>query len=245
MPTTTQTNHPTVEETKKLVKVKRHGASNSGKSKDFVKWLLATFDSENCFKHVLDVAGGKGELSARLAVCHGASVTMIEPRLTDLQEVYLSRVVPRLPEKWQKRLAVRRAETPGFLEKIIASRFRQLCLYFTEETAQHDAQILEALDQCTLMIGLHADSATEAILDTALQRNIPFVIVPCCVFPNFFRQRTIVDENGNVQLVRNHEQFCQYLLEKDPRLRVSQLPFDGRNTAIWWTGEGTNATGSN
>ena len=57
----------------------------------------------------------------------------------------------------------------------------------------------------------------------------PFVVVPCCVFPNLFRSRYLEGRP-----VRSYEQFCQYLYEKDPRLNKEVLPFEGRNIAIWW-----------
>ena len=212
---------------------KRHGARNQEKSKEFVKWLRSTFHN---FDHVVDVAGGKGELAARLTLCHGASVTLIDPRVgVDIEQVYIQRVVPRLPEKWQKRLAQRQADNPAFLSNLIAQRFRHLSVYFTENTL--DGDIRSVLEDCTLLIGLHADAATECIVDAALRNNIPFVVVPCCVFPNLFHTRTIFhEESGRTEVVRNHEQFCRYLLQKDPRLQVAQLPFEGRNTAIWWEG---------
>mmetsp|Transcript_1739 Transcript_1739/g.3692 ORF Transcript_1739/g.3692 Transcript_1739/m.3692 type:complete len:113 (-) Transcript_1739:250-588(-) len=107
------------------------------------------------------------------------------------------------------------------------------------------------------MVGMHADSATEAIVDAALYFAKPFVVVPCCVFPNLFPHRTVVkamehddDDNNPTQSteflstmtfasvpVRSYEDFCQYLLEKDPRLQCTELPFPGRNLAIWWNGK--------
>jgi len=86
------------------------------------------------------------------------------------------------------------------------------------------------------------DGATEAIVDCALKYQKPFVVVPCCVFPNFFPMRTIsVDlEDGNppqITPVRTWEQFCTYLLRKDPRFVREELPFEGRNIAIWWDGK--------
>ena len=40
--------------------------------------------------------------------------------------------------------------------------------------------------QHATQVGLHPDEATDAIVDVALQLNIPFAVVPCCVFPNSF-----------------------------------------------------------
>ena len=98
-----------------------------------------------------------------------------------------------------------------------------------------------SVESASLIIGLHADGATEAIVDAALIHRKPFVVVPCCVFPNLFRERyiSIFDEASEVKRipVRSHDQFCKYLLAKDPRFVMEVLPFDGRNVAIWWDGK--------
>ena len=79
--------------------------------------------------------------------------------------------------------------------------------------------------------------ATEAIVDVALKYKKPFVVVPCCVFPNFFQQRMLVEDDGRVVRVRSYEQFCRYLVQKDERFVMETLPFEGRNVAIWWDGK--------
>ena len=40
----------------------------------------------------------------------------------------------------------------------------------------------DLVNDCTLIIGMHPDEATEEIVDMALSLK-PFAIVPCCVFP--------------------------------------------------------------
>jgi hypothetical protein len=106
----------------------------------------------------------------------------------------------------------------------------------------------DAVKNASLIIGLHADGATEAIVDAALLYNKPFVVVACCVFPNLFTNRYInvpvqdADTGGGAQPmrpipVRTHEHFCMYLLNKDPRFKKEILPFEGRNVAIWWDGK--------
>tara|TARA_B100000795_G_scaffold7749_1_gene5586 strand:- start:127 stop:756 length:630 start_codon:yes stop_codon:yes gene_type:complete len=39
------------------------------------------------------------------------------------------------------------------------------------------------LHDCTVIIGMHPDQATEDIVDVAIQYQKPFAVVPCCVFP--------------------------------------------------------------
>lgn len=121
-----------------------------------------------------------------------------------------------------------------------------------------DGSLELAVRNASLIIGLHADGATEAIVDAALLHQTPFVVVPCCVFPNLFCERflTVIDGGRNddrdmcrTQVreegmtvkekrvpVRTHDQFCKFLMAKDPRFVMDMLPFEGRNIAIWWDG---------
>ena len=218
--------------------------------------------------HILDVAGGKGEVSARLTMCHQQQVIMVDPRPADIVDCYERIVLPKIPNKWQRRLEKQREANPNFVKDIVKARFQQLVTTFDEykiitDSAYYSAKTTEsssspnkievdskpptelqsAVQNATLIVGLHADGATEAIVDAALKYNKPFVVVPCCVFPNFFPMRRIlIDDRGDgtspkLVSVRTHEQFCTYLLQKDPRFVMEELPFEGRNIAIWWDGK--------
>jgi len=212
-----------------------------------VKWLLDTFglsanggsnkEGDDVDMHILDVAGGKGEVAARLAMCHRQRVVMVDPRQADIANCFETLVLPKIPNKWQRRLEEQRAENPDFVKETVDSRFRQLVTAFEERTLAESEELQEAMKKATLIVGLHADGATEPIVDAALQYGKPFVVVPCCVFPNLFRSRRVLDKDtGKMVEVRSHDQFCQYLLAKDPRLRLETLQFNGRNLAIWWDG---------
>jgi hypothetical protein len=234
---------------------KRHGARNQHKMKDFVKWLLATFPdtvatsrssrSENdettttatTPTHILDVAGGKGELAARLCMCHLTSVVMVDPRPADVAHCYEALVLPKIPKKWQQRLEARRASNPHFVEEMVQERFRQLVMPMDDHTLATSIELQEAVRDARLLVGMHADGATEAIIHAALLYKKPFVVVPCCVFPNLFQERRVSNDEGNTVPVRSHEQFCRYLQEKDERFQRCILPFEGRNIAIWWDGK--------
>jgi len=278
----------------------RHGARNQHRHKHFARWILERFPHvlEDCIgdsvderkvdattskpsqqMHILDVAGGKGELSARLSLCHSLHVVMIDPRRADIESVYMNSVVPKLPNKWQKSIEERSGRSPTFVQDELDKRFSQLVVPFSSPTCVglHDDKVEsrfqdEALDSAvrnaSVLIGLHSDGATEAIVDAALLYQKPFVVVPCCVFPNLFRERYIrvpsdnevyasvkgnrvIDDNGctisahgvgntlqgKKVPVRTHDQFCTYLLERDPRFVREVLPFEGRNVAVWWDGK--------
>jgi hypothetical protein len=219
-------------------------------------------NSQNQKSHILDVAGGKGEVSARLTMCHQQRVVMVDPRPADVVDCFESTVLPKIPNKWQRRLEDQRETNPDFVRDIVESRFRQLVTTFDhhkimtdfdEETERSSSpntsgsrpdltELQVAVQDATLIVGLHADGATEAIVDAALKYRKPFVVVPCCVFPNFFPMRRLLEDrkDGNPPQmipVRTHEQFCTFLLRKDPRFVMEELPFEGRNIAIWWNGK--------
>jgi hypothetical protein len=271
-------------------KKKRHGARNQHKMKYFVQWIHETFLNdtnsstttpptttqaqpsvvssstllEKPQHYILDVAGGKGELAARLVMCcKNIHVTMVDPRPADVAMVYHNWIVPKLPKKWQERYFMKLNENKDFIHEILTERYVQFQMYFTPEGVNGtDDTLRTAIEKCTLMIGMHADSATECIVDMALLYQKPFVVVPCCVFPNLFQQRfltVISDEKTTTTTttktfddieqdttktstafkvpVRTYEQFCDYLHQKDARFQRTVLPFDGRNVAIWWDGK--------
>ena len=255
----------------------RHGARNQHRNKHFARWILDKFPHiiEDCtdqkpYKlngvpagkpaqmHILDIAGGKGELSARLSMCHSLHVVMIDPRPADIESVYVKSVIPKLPKVWQQSIKERLHKSPTFVQDELENRFSQLVLPFSPpfcmDTSTNqpkpcfqDERLDAAVRDASLIIGLHADGATEAIVDAALLYQKPFVVVPCCVFPNLFFERYITvlkedsatdttDNNSKRIPVRSHDQFCEYLLAKDPRFVMETLPFEGRNVAIWWDG---------
>jgi hypothetical protein len=256
----------------------RHGARNQDRHKHFAQWILDKFphilvdciDSKVDYDlnhprevvddattknsahrmHILDVAGGKGELSARLSLCHSLRVMMVDPRAADIESVYMNSVVPKLPKKWQQSIEERVKHSPSFVRDEVEKRFSQLVMPFSSPSymGAHevspcfaDGPLDSAVESASLIIGLHADGATEAIVDAALIHSKPFVVVPCCVFPNFFCERytSMIDVAGEEKRVpvRSHDQFCNYLLAKNPRFVTEVLPFDGRNVAIWWDGK--------
>eukprot|EP01064_Diplonema_japonicum_P003028 TRINITY_DN11998_c0_g1_i1.p1 TRINITY_DN11998_c0_g1~~TRINITY_DN11998_c0_g1_i1.p1 ORF type:complete len:288 (+),score=66.72 TRINITY_DN11998_c0_g1_i1:40-903(+) len=90
-------------------------------------------------------------------------------------------------------------------------------------------RLLVALSRCTLVVGIHPDEPTEALIDYCLASSTPFIILPCCVFPEKHPHRTTRDG----QPVRTYEQFLLYLLEKqDSTMQRMEIPITGRNVAL-------------
>jgi len=85
---------------------------------------------------------------------------------------------------------------------------------------------LEALLDLDFVCGFHPDQATEAAVDLALLLKKPFAVVPCCVFPSEFPERSLDGER-----VKTHAQLVEYLLRKHEKIKTATLPFVETDTA--------------
>jgi hypothetical protein len=154
---------------------------------------------------VLDVAGGKGELSLFLTLA-GVPCTLVDPRPSS---GFLSR--------WQRKL-LRRSGKPPF--EVVRELFGD---------AGGEASAKRARE-AGLIVGMHPDEVTEAIVDAAIRAGTPFAVVPCCVFTRLFPARRL--RSGAP--VTTHAQLCTYLREKAPgRIGIRTLPFAGKNTVVY------------
>jgi hypothetical protein len=86
------------------------------------------------------------------------------------------------------------------------------------------------LSTASAIIALHPDEATDAIVDTAVAKRIPFVIVPCCVFFRLFPHRR---KPGTKDPVSTHADLLEYLMAKDESIQRTKLPFEGANVVLW------------
>lgn len=216
----------------------------------FRQWLAETFGIANlkAGSGVLDVAGGKGELAFKLVNYAEIPTTIVDPRPMDVPNM-----LKHLTRKHVQRLILRQAQTrckssSGHLVVKLPMPEHIRCFFWypldhfpgKKGTAQdHSSYVSEklshspkeklrlkaALESCSAICGMHADQATEAIVDWGLKLEKPFATIPCCVFPNLFPR------NGSV---RTHRQFCDYLVQKSPgRIRQRQLDFAGRNDVVY------------
>lgn len=71
-----------------------------------------------------------------------------------------------------------------------------------------------------------SNKATEAAIDLAIFLRIPFAVVPCCVFPSEFPNRTYGGKT-----VKSYNEFLSYLLCKNCKIRRGELSFVGSDTA--------------
>ena len=101
-------------------------------------------------------------------------------------------------------------------------------------------------DECSVVVGMHPDEATEAIVDFARVRGKPFAVVPCCVFPAMFPHRRVRRDGeggrdgggdtaggvGDDVPVTERRQLVRWLAGKT-RGEVAYLAFEGANQVVY------------
>lgn len=142
-------------------------------------------------QRVADVAGGTGQLSFWLHDL-GKTPTIVDPRET------------RLPS-WLRRKLRKQSLREG--RHVQVPRLRK-----TVEQAD--------LGNFDLLVAMHPDEATEPALRQALDNDMDFAIVPCCVFPMDGTKRT-------------REEWPLYLASLAPGIETATLPIEGANTVLW------------
>lgn len=85
---------------------------------------------------------------------------------------------------------------------------------------------------CSLVVGLHPDQATEPILDFAVQQQLPFAVMPCCVFPRLFAHRQLQQGDGSFVPVVAYDELVEYLVQRGSA-KKGVLDFEGANTVVY------------
>ncbi|KAF9138478.1 hypothetical protein BGX30_009104 [Mortierella sp. GBA39] len=212
----------------------------------FCRWLVDTFGQEylNSGSGVLDVAGGKGEISLFLKHMFGIHSTVVEPNVRkdkSYQRRNLMDVIQRqldieaggdgdIHRRWSPVQSTSSAENQQEegdeevdrvkerrrIKKEQEAQFvvPRLCTLLDEQFAVDQKDVFES---ASILIGMHPDQATEPIVTMALKHNKPFAVVPCCVFAHENPDRRLMD-GGEVKTTLD---FIQYLAEKDTFVRES------------------------
>ena len=157
----------------------------------------------------MDVAGGRGLVSFELQCKHGVPATLLDT------------APARLTKSQRKALRKRQCAMFGHVEALISPAFA---------AGDRGATLLSG---CGLLVGMHPDEATEAIIDAALKFGKPFAVLPCCVFPQLFPDRVLADGGGPVV---TYSQFISYLQNKAADIECAHLPFAGRNQVLFRRG---------
>ena len=189
-----------------------HLVSRHQRARIFAEWAVQKFGLERLKKgHVLDIAGGKGDLAFELALKYDLKCTVVDPR----------GVAHQSKRKYQRKMMKKKKATA-------ISLYDSLNEMFDENFFQKHPTLLKNV---SLVVGLHPDQATEPLVDTALAFELPFAVIPCCVFSHENPHRKL--KNGDDP--NTYESFCQYLTEKNPSISTESLSFRGRNTVLFKT----------
>ena len=180
----------------------------SERARVFGEWVLAKFGPrlQRDGLTVVDVAGGKGELSLLLTL-EGLECVVVDPR----PDCKLSR---------RQRKQLRKSGTTDFA--VVEHEFG----YHEAGAAAATQKVME---RAGVVIGLHPDEATDAIVDTAIAGRVPFAVVPCCVFSRLFPHRRL---RGGAP-VTTHTALCEYVASRHPAAKVEVLPMGGKNIVVY------------
>ena len=180
---------------------------------------------------VYDVAGGSGHLSYALQ-SFGVPSTVVDPRDT----------VGCLPRRDRKRLSQLNVDAPACREvRVIRAFFGDNkdvdkefsggadCVPVVGASPWRWAEEDAKLRECSAIVALHPDEATEYIVDYALEHAKPFVVVPCCAF---YRLREGYSGSGGS--VDERMSYVDYLCSKHDGIGRKELGFDGANTVLYF-----------
>uniref|UniRef100_A0A0G4FCJ6 Methyltransferase domain-containing protein n=1 Tax=Chromera velia CCMP2878 TaxID=1169474 RepID=A0A0G4FCJ6_9ALVE len=207
----------------------------------FASWILQTFPESVLQGGVADIAGGRGLIALQLALEHHLRVVLIEPKELKLNSTHRRRI-----KKFWRQLGTCPAATsvPSSVdttggrvhchEEHHQGNLKLPLLHLREEFFGVDSAastaVREALGGCELLIAMHPDSATGAVVESALALRKPFAVVPCCVFSYMFPDR----QTPNGKTVATYDEFLDYLEALGSGMvKRAQLPFEGRNVVLY------------
>ena len=226
-------------------------AEKSQRAVILASWIVETFGTErlNSGSGVIDVGGGRGGLTFELQFIHGVKVTLIDTRPFKLSRRQHKRMDerglsegddregmfdPLIDLVKPRRVKEEQVEIESTLHapriNLMEGQFHQIQSFFTPALWKTEhSPISNLLRNASLVVGLHPDQATNAILDFALETNKPFVLVPCCVFPSMF-ERYLEDGEPVLTTV----QLIHWINQRGgPNALTTALPFQGANTVCY------------
>jgi len=160
-----------------------------------------------------------GEQFYKEAVTKGRRVCWSKKGLKDNEEV---------EDKWKYDRHAEDAAPTSELEGEEDGEFQEDVSDSKELTMWEDAS--RVFKECSVVIGLHPDQATEAIVDFSLERKKPFAVIPCCVYHKEFPKRRFPDGTP----ISKYEDFIDYLMAKDPNIRKTVLDIEGKNIILFY-----------
>ncbi len=203
---------------KKVRKDDVHGpADKTRRNEIFSRWVVSTFGGSEKLSNggIIDVAGGRGELSFELCYRHGVGkLVLVEPRFANMMD-RVSNKQRALSERLMKE-RIERGECTPVIDR------QHIKAYFNDQFAIDHPDILKS---AAVVLGMHPDGATEYIVDTCVKHNKPFAVIPCCVFP----------KDPNMKF--SFEGWVDHLMSKSKWIKKVKLDFIGRNEVLYYMGE--------
>jgi len=219
------------------------GSRNRGRAAKFVCFVLQRIGGVRALQRrlgadgvVLDVAGGNGSVSFELFK-RGVSSVVVDPRATRLTkatrhslrryaETQLHEFTTALAEALLRDAETDYAQLNSGGIRIGNSRFHALNVPFEASFLTNDSTA-GVWASAGLVLGLHPDEPTEAIVDFCLAARKSFFVVPCCVFPK-------APGNEHRRHINTTSAFCEYLRQKAPDvIHVDTITMEGRNQCVW------------
>lgn len=192
---------------------------------------------------VVDAAGGSGHVSMALGMA-GIHATVVDPReavgkLPGRDRKIWYRALKRVRER-NEVIQCLPCNNPSIVPYSTLRAWFGECPDGANSSHRHPdkAEISvcsaehDLVSRCSAIVALHPDEATDSIVNVAVQRRIPFVIVPCCVFARLFPNRRLLGSN---EPVSTYIDLIRYLKSKDESIEEGLLCFDGANIALWST----------
>jgi hypothetical protein len=208
-----------------------HFDEKGTRNRHLARWLVRVFGVRRLCtgSGVLDVAGGKGLLSAELSRAAGREVpyTLIEPFVGVARAPGVRHIARRF--EWEAWLRGEVELSEVELSEMEASEVSEEVGGGRGSGGATGGSLATLLRDCSVVVGMHPDQATEPIVDFALAHGKGFAVVPCCVFPKLFPTRQLRDGRG----VAKYDAFLRFLAEKHHGIRVGCFPFDGKNKVLY------------
>jgi len=163
--------------------------------------------------HVIDVAGGRGDVSAALIrTGQAATATCVEP-------------VARVSHDDSDAKADDAKAADATHSRVVDDEATRAVKHINAYVnfPKNCPEVEKALETATIIVAMHPDEATEAAVCLAASKRIPFAVVPCCVFPSLFarrRQFWLFDPRERRKQVNTHATFVEYLVRRARKLGV-------------------------
>lgn len=223
----------------------------------FSTWLVDTFPASVLAAGVVEIAGGRGLVSMKLAMEHDIPVTLIEPKELKINKTYRR----RLKKYWRKRKQVAESilVAPMLQDGIVSDAdMLNSTIDITKEDSCPETGVEYKIDlpfvhlreefygitdaslaarsavvTSGILLAMHPDSATGAVVEAAISLRRPFAVVPCCVFAYMFLER----KTPGGKVVSTYDELLNYLenlcKENGGSVFRHNLPFEGRNTVLY------------